>query len=82
MKSPYSKSDSEILRKRFPQPSPRKKFRRRDCARSSVVAGFPQTWCTYGGLTGTINVSNGAPTGNCSTARECSTLRRSSQMGS
>ena len=34
----------------------------------SPVSGFPQTWCTYGGLTGTINVSNGAPTGNCSTA--------------
>jgi hypothetical protein len=34
----------------------------------SPVAGFPQTWCTYGGLSGTINVSNGAPTGNCSTA--------------
>lgn len=31
------------------------------------VSGFPQTWCTYGGLSGTINVSNGAPTGNCST---------------
>jgi hypothetical protein len=24
VKSPYSKSDSEILRKRFPQPSPRR----------------------------------------------------------
>src|ERR1700687_1613061 len=33
----------------------------------SPVSGFPQTWCTYGGLTGTINVSNGAPTGKCST---------------
>jgi hypothetical protein len=28
-------------------------------------AGYPQTWCTYGGTGGTINVSNGAPTGNC-----------------
>lgn len=34
----------------------------------SPVSGFPQTWCTYGGLAGTINVSNGAPTGNCSTS--------------
>lgn len=33
----------------------------------SPIAGFPQTWCTYGGLSGTINISNGAPTGNCST---------------
>lgn len=32
------------------------------------LAGFPQTWCTYGGLSGTINVSIGAPTGNCSTS--------------
>jgi hypothetical protein len=31
----------------------------------STIAGFPQTWCTYGGGAGTINVSNGAPTGNC-----------------
>jgi hypothetical protein len=31
----------------------------------STIAGFPQTWCTYGGAGGTINVSNGAPTGNC-----------------
>jgi hypothetical protein len=35
--------------------------------KGTPVAGFPQTWCTYGGLSGTINVSNGAPTGNCST---------------
>lgn len=33
----------------------------------SKVAGFPQTWCTYGGAGATINVSNGAPAGNCST---------------
>lgn len=33
----------------------------------STIAGFPQTWCTYGGQSGTINVSNGAPTGNCGT---------------
>jgi hypothetical protein len=33
----------------------------------SMIAGFPQTWCTFGGLAGTINVSNGAPTGNCGT---------------
>lgn len=31
----------------------------------SRYAGYPQTWCTYGGSAGTINVSNGAPTGNC-----------------
>jgi hypothetical protein len=31
----------------------------------SQVAGFPQSWCTYGGAGGVINVSNGAPTGNC-----------------
>lgn len=31
------------------------------------VAGFPQTWCTYGGAGGVINVSQGAPTGNCNT---------------
>jgi hypothetical protein len=33
----------------------------------STIAGFPQTWCTYGGQAGVINVSNGAPTGNCGT---------------
>lgn len=33
----------------------------------SKVAGFPQTWCTYGGAGATINVSNGTPTGNCNT---------------
>lgn len=33
----------------------------------STISGFPQTWCTYGGQSGTINVSNGAPTGNCGT---------------
>jgi hypothetical protein len=33
----------------------------------SLIAGYPQTWCTYGGAGGTINVSNGAPTGNCGT---------------
>jgi hypothetical protein len=33
----------------------------------STIAGFPQTWCTYGGQSGVINVSNGAPTGNCGT---------------
>jgi hypothetical protein len=32
---------------------------------ASQVAGFPQTWCTYGGGGGVINVSQGAPTGNC-----------------
>jgi hypothetical protein len=32
------------------------------------IAGFPQTWCTYGGALGVINVSNGAPVGNCGTA--------------
>lgn len=31
------------------------------------VAGYPQTWCTYGGAGGIINVSQGAPTGNCNT---------------
>lgn len=31
----------------------------------SGISGFPQTWCTYGGASGTINVSQGAPTGNC-----------------
>jgi hypothetical protein len=31
----------------------------------SKISGFPQTWCTYGGANGTINVSNGAPTGTC-----------------
>ena len=31
----------------------------------SQIAGYPQTWCTYGGSGGTINVSQGAPTGNC-----------------
>ncbi len=34
-------------------------------ANGSQIAGFPQTWCTYGGGNGTINVSQGAPTGNC-----------------
>lgn len=34
----------------------------------SQVAGFPQTWCTYGGAGATINVSQGAPTGNCNTS--------------
>jgi hypothetical protein len=33
----------------------------------SKIAGFPQTWCTYGGQAGTINVANGAPVGNCGT---------------
>ena len=33
----------------------------------SLIAGFPQTWCTFGGAGGTINVSQGAPTGNCGT---------------
>ena len=33
----------------------------------SQISGFPQTWCTYGGASGSINVSQGAPTGNCST---------------
>lgn len=33
----------------------------------SKVAGYPQTWCTYGGAAATINVANGAPTGNCNT---------------
>jgi hypothetical protein len=31
----------------------------------SEVAGYPQTWCTYGGAGGAINLSQGAPTGNC-----------------
>jgi hypothetical protein len=34
----------------------------------SQIAGFPQSWCMYGGGGATINVSNGAPTGNCSTS--------------
>jgi len=34
----------------------------------SQVAGYPQTWCLYGGLLGTINISNGAPLGNCGSA--------------
>lgn len=34
---------------------------------ASQYAGYPQTWCTYGGSGGTINVSQGAPTGNCGT---------------
>lgn len=33
----------------------------------SQYAGYPQTWCTYGGSGGTINVSSGAPTGTCGT---------------
>jgi hypothetical protein len=33
----------------------------------STIAGFPQTWCTFGGAGATINISNGAPTGNCGT---------------
>lgn len=33
----------------------------------SKVAGYPQNWCTYGGPGGIINVSNGAPSGNCNT---------------
>src|SRR5271157_5496205 len=33
----------------------------------SKVPGFPQTWCTCGGAAGSINVSNGTPTGNCGT---------------
>lgn len=33
----------------------------------SEVAGYPQTWCTYGGSGATINVSQGVPTGNCNT---------------
>jgi hypothetical protein len=32
---------------------------------ATPVAGFPQTWCTYGGAGATINVSQGTPTGNC-----------------
>ena len=32
---------------------------------ASRIAGYPQTWCTFGGSAGTINVSNGTPTGNC-----------------
>lgn len=31
----------------------------------SQISGYPQTWCTYGGAGGVINVSQGAPTGNC-----------------
>jgi len=31
----------------------------------SQIAGYPQTWCTYGGSAATINISNGAPTGLC-----------------
>src|SRR5437588_5949218 len=34
---------------------------------ASQIAGFPQTWCTFGGGAGTINVSQGAPVGNCGT---------------
>jgi hypothetical protein len=34
----------------------------------SQISGFPQTWCMYGGAAATINISNGAPTGNCSTS--------------
>lgn len=34
----------------------------------SQYAGYPQTWCTYGGSGGTINISSGAPTGNCGTS--------------
>ena len=33
----------------------------------SQMAGFPQSWCMYGGAAATINISSGAPTGNCST---------------
>ena len=35
--------------------------------KGSQVAGFPQTWCMYGGGNGTIDVGQGAPTGNCNT---------------
>lgn len=31
----------------------------------AAVSGYPQTWCTFGGPGGTINVSTGTPTGNC-----------------
>lgn len=31
----------------------------------SQIAGFPQTWCTFGGTNGTINITNGAPNGLC-----------------
>jgi hypothetical protein len=34
---------------------------------SSQIAGFPQTWCTYGGGRGVVNASRGTPTGNCNT---------------
>lgn len=34
----------------------------------SQISGFPQNWCMYGGAGATINVSAGAPTGNCSTS--------------
>lgn len=34
----------------------------------SQISGYPQSWCMYGGAGATINVSNGAPTGNCSTS--------------
>lgn len=30
----------------------------------SQISGYPQTWCTYGGNGGNINVSQGTPTGS------------------
>jgi hypothetical protein len=36
-------------------------------SKPTPISGFLQTWCTYGGLTGTINVSIETPRGNCST---------------
>lgn len=35
--------------------------------RGTQISGYPQTWCTYGGSNAVINVSQGAPTGNCNT---------------
>lgn len=37
-------------------------------AAGAAVSGYPQTWCTFGGPGGTINVSQGTPTGTCGNA--------------
>jgi len=31
----------------------------------SLIPGFPQTWCLYGGANGTVNVTQGTPSGDC-----------------
>lgn len=31
----------------------------------SAVPGYPQTWCLYGGANGTMNVTQGLPSGDC-----------------